>query len=252
MEHSTEKAAEWRLVSEIPGFEAFVGYRVSRDGRVESCRKRGSSRDTITGRWKPRKTVWGGGYQRVNLRGDTVSRLFSVHRLVLLAFGPPRPSGYLALHKDGNPSNNVIGNLYWGSFEDNEADKKRHGRTARGERNGNAKLTEDQVQEILRRAADGETLTRIAQDFGVSRTMIGYIRSGKSWAHSDPVEGQVRAGDFYRRKLTIEQVREIRQRSDGGEKDADLAQEFGVSRACIYLIRRGLNWKEDRPRLRET
>jgi hypothetical protein len=50
-------------------------------------------------------------------------------------------------HLDGNRSNNRLDNLAWGTPLENGADKARHG-TAKGERNGRAKLTAAKVRRI--------------------------------------------------------------------------------------------------------
>jgi hypothetical protein len=50
-----------------------------------------------------------------------------VHRLVLLAFVGPCPPGYECLHDDGNPANNVLSNLHWGTPLENAQDMLRHG-----------------------------------------------------------------------------------------------------------------------------
>lgn len=50
-----------------------------------------------------------------------------VHILVLEAFVGPRPEGLLGLHRDGNPKNNHVDNLYWGTYSDNSRDAVRHG-----------------------------------------------------------------------------------------------------------------------------
>jgi hypothetical protein len=59
-----------------------------------------------------------GGKRRVNL----------VHRLVLLAFvGPPPEGRPVCRHLDGDPSNNRLSNLVWGTQLENAADRLRHG-----------------------------------------------------------------------------------------------------------------------------
>lgn len=69
------------------------------------------------------------GYRTVQLWKDGRSTTQRVHRLVLFAFqGEPKPGSDLGLHGDGDPSNNKLSNLRWGSHEDNEADKVAHGR----------------------------------------------------------------------------------------------------------------------------
>jgi hypothetical protein len=50
-----------------------------------------------------------------------------VHKLVLEAFtGQPRPEGMVCCHVNGNPSDNRLENLRWGTLRDNAADKRRH------------------------------------------------------------------------------------------------------------------------------
>lgn len=50
-----------------------------------------------------------------------------VHRLVLEAFVGPRPEGHVARHLNGNPGDNRLANLCWGTELENADDKRRHG-----------------------------------------------------------------------------------------------------------------------------
>lgn len=54
---------------------------------------------------------------------------------------------------------------------------------AQGEKAGAAKLTEENVREILGRLRNGETQTKIARDFGVTQAAISAIKRGINWAH---------------------------------------------------------------------
>jgi hypothetical protein len=45
------------------------------------------------------------------------------------------------------------------------------------------KLSEDQVREIKKRLATGETAKSVAQDFPISHYTVWGIRSGKTWKH---------------------------------------------------------------------
>lgn len=180
MSDSTAPTGEWRLVSDISGFEAFVGYRVSRDGRVESCR---SYRGGLTDRWRELRPSRAGRYVHTILNCNGVRRTSMVHHLVLLAFGPPRPPGQQARHKDGDRQNNHIDNLCWGTAKQNSEDRDRHGRTARGERQGGAKLTTEEVKKILRLHAAGRSGLSISAEIGVSSNTIYRIINGESWKH---------------------------------------------------------------------
>jgi hypothetical protein len=64
--------------------------------------------------------------------------------------------------------------LFLGTNADNHADKALKGRAAKGERNGNAVLTDDSVAQIRAvRQATGDTYASIARDFGVDP---GHVR----------------------------------------------------------------------------
>jgi len=54
---------------------------------------------------------------------------------------------------------------------------------AKGERNGNVRLTVEDVQEIAQRVANAETTKAIAEAFEVTEWCIQKIRYGYSWTH---------------------------------------------------------------------
>lgn len=53
---------------------------------------------------------------------------------------------------------------------------------ARGERVGGVRLTEQSVREIRQRAADGESMRRLATAFGVDRRTITFVVRRRTWA----------------------------------------------------------------------
>lgn len=105
---------------------------------------------------------------------DVPPRRQYIHTLMCEAFHGPRPEGQQVRHLDGNRDNNAPSNLRWGTPRENNMDKVRHGTTAAGERNPNAKLTPAEVQDMrdLRRN-HGISYKRIAAIFGVT-TMTAY------------------------------------------------------------------------------
>ena len=165
------------------------GYRVSDDGRVQSC--------VIPGRYPKISDEWRDlkpsrrtrGYLAVYL-GRNVVRM--VHRLVLEAFAGPCPEGMECLHGDGNPANNRLDNLRWGTKKENQADSARHG-TARnfahtpGESHACARLTENLVREIVRiRQETGMGAVGIARRLGLPDEIRGAIEGvyrGAAWNH---------------------------------------------------------------------
>lgn len=67
------------------------------------------------------------GYLQTSTRvnGKPFERM--VHRLVLAAFTGEFPEGMQVCHNDGNPQNNRIENLRWGTYSDNVHDRIKHG-----------------------------------------------------------------------------------------------------------------------------
>lgn len=105
-----------------------------------------------------------------------------VHHVVLAAFGRSRPEGAMCRHLDGNPSNNSIRNLTWGTAQENADDKQRHGTQRRGTDVPTHRLNESDVLEI--RFLHGRfSLRAIAAQFGVSHTAIRRAALGAKWSH---------------------------------------------------------------------
>lgn len=80
---------------------------------------------------------------------------------------------------DNPPCCNPL-HLLGGTHADNVADKIRRGRGADGSRNGQAKLTEDEVIAIRESRASGESPTDIAVRFGISRKYVWEITAYRS------------------------------------------------------------------------
>jgi DNA-binding NarL/FixJ family response regulator len=107
-----------------------------------------------------------------------------VHRLIAETFlgEPPTPS-HQVCHSNGQQTDNRVQNLRWGTAAENAHDREKHGNTPRGRRNGNVKLTADQVIAIKEHLASGRSQRSIAAEFAVSQGTISYINCGKWWKH---------------------------------------------------------------------
>lgn len=123
-------------------------------------------------------------YCKVSLHARGVRRQVHVHTLVLEAFVGPRPSNdHVANHKDGNGENNNKANLEWATYAENAQHAYtvlNHG-AARGE--AKSDLTEDDIREMRRRVASGESRASVGRHFGISSVHVGQIVARKSWAH---------------------------------------------------------------------
>jgi hypothetical protein len=148
-------------------------YRVGNDGSAWS-----RSGDKEWRQLKPSPQP--SGHTRIWLgRGNTNMRF--IHNLVLEAFVGPRPEGLLGCHKDDNPANNNIKNLYWGTAKQNTADAIRNGNTRDGENSSSAKLTEATVLQVVELKTAGMPMWEIAEKVGCSRANIEAIVYGRSW-----------------------------------------------------------------------
>lgn len=94
-------------------------------------------------------------------------------------------SSVFVLHSCDRPSCCNPDHLRIGTAKENSQDMIRRGRTydRRGTGNPKAILTEDQVMDIRRREATGTSRRSLEEEFGVSKSTIGYLVTGRSWSH---------------------------------------------------------------------
>jgi hypothetical protein len=174
---------QWRA---IRGYEG--RYEVSSAGRVRSLTfNNGKVRDRPLAAPRILRYSFVGTdktYRAVCLCAGGVKRTATVHRLVARAFlGDPPREGALVRHLDGNPLNNEVTNLAYGNHTENESDKRRHGRTACGERSFRAKLTDAQVLCIREDFKRGVPPAELAAKHGLCDSSIHKIATGQLWSH---------------------------------------------------------------------
>ena len=173
---------------EIAGFP---GYRVGNDGTVWTCWQSFGRGSRLSARWKRlAESVYDGRrpdkrtpYHYVTLRRNGRGHYKFVHRLVLEAFVGPCPPGLQTRHRDGNAENNRLGNLRWGTSQENADDKRRHGTVQFGEDNSHAKITASDVRRIRRLLAAGVPFRTIAAEYGVTKWCIDGIAYRKAWSY---------------------------------------------------------------------
>lgn len=240
-------------------------YEVSNDGQIRSwvMRARPDAR-----RETPRilTLVMAGQDRRpaISLSKNGKSKRFYIHTLVLEAFVGPRPNGCEACHNDGNVQNNCVDNLRWDTHRRNERNKQEHGTVPVGERNGMAKLSTQDVEDIRELSHQGERHDEIAKRFHVTPGTINRIANGKRWANAggpihtedSPYQNKKTKTNYFalhpevakgenngRAILDPDRVRQIRQRVRQGEKRSDLALEYGISVATVHHIVNGRLWR---------
>lgn len=165
------ESVEYRLV---PGFPR---NRVGDDGSVWGRGRHG------TGEWrrlKPSPTPK--GYLFVCMWSGPKKFTKYVHRVVLEAFVGPCPPGMECLHGDDDKSNNRLGNLRWGTHQENAADTARGGKL-RGHKSY-SKLTAEKVYEMRCLYATGDyTYADLGEMFGVVYQTVHMVVKRATWKH---------------------------------------------------------------------
>lgn len=160
--------------ADIPGYEG--RYQASTAGEIRSLDRRVAVRNgyrVMKGRvLKPAGQKTDPHLRVVLEHGGTGQ---CVHTLVALTFLGPRPDGMDVRHLDGNPLNNRVSNLAYGSRTENILDVMRIGKPWR-------KLTTAQVMDIKRRLSSGCNGAALARDYGVSQSTISAIKRGRTFA----------------------------------------------------------------------
>jgi len=142
----------------------YPGYFITTDGKVFS--KRGEcSQQTLRS-----------GHKRVYLSRNNNVRGFLVHVLVLETYVGSRPEGQVCRHLNGNPQDNRLENLCWGTHQQNAIDCSQHGN------NPVRKLSNDDVRQI-RRMLSSHTLYEIAEQFGVDHSTVYAVKVGKTYKY---------------------------------------------------------------------
>lgn len=122
------------------------------------------------------------GYGQVSLIGQ--KKRWPAHRRVcFLAHGEPPTPKHIACHSCDNPPCVNPHHLRWDTYKGNADDRTARGRGLLGETHHKAKLSEDQVREIKRRLASGESAQRLALEYGVTNGAIWLIANGVNWRH---------------------------------------------------------------------
>lgn len=104
-----------------------------------------------------------------------------VHRLVLETYCGDCPLGMECRHLDGNPSNNHISNLRWGTKRENVEDRERHGRMPIPHLSPFTKLKPKDIPIIYFLHLEGNSSRAIGGLFRTSHTTIQKIIRGERW-----------------------------------------------------------------------
>ena len=116
------------------------------------------------------------GYGRIGING----KLIGTHRFSWELHFDKIPDSLLVCHHCDNPSCVNPKHLFLGTYQDNIKDRDSKNRQAKGEKQGNSKLTKKQVKKI-RNLKGRLTQRKIAKRFNISKTTVGDIHRNESW-----------------------------------------------------------------------
>lgn len=118
------------------------------------------------------------GYSMIKSYGKEIG----IHRYMYRKYFGEIPEGLVIRHKCDNPNCINPNHLEIGTIQDNVDDRVKRGRQShlgsKGEKNGRAKLTQLQVDEIRK---DNRANLIICSEYKVALTQIYSIKSFKSW-----------------------------------------------------------------------
>ena len=131
--------------------------------------------------WLWKGALWGKGYGAVRRQG----KVMGAHRWSWTITNGAIPDGMIVLHKCDTPNCVNPKHLRIGTYKDNLQDMIDRGRDnwARGERQRSAKLTAIAVIRLRKLVANGMSQKDAARLYGIAKSTVSVIISGKTWAH---------------------------------------------------------------------
>ena len=121
------------------------------------------------------------GYAVVTLHRDGLARTVDVAVLVLEAFVGQRPVGCQALHRDRDPGNAGLENLFWGTLAAKVALRRKSAR----------KLDMWDADWARRKVGEGFTRRIVAKVLGVSESVVQHIVAGRTYRKKHGTVDQV-------------------------------------------------------------
>lgn len=186
------------------------------------------------------------GYGKISTRKGGKPVTMNASRVALgKKLGRPVRDGMQACHTCDVPLCVNPDHLYEGTPRDNAADmmtRSRHNNSFIKGGLATRKLTEEQVIEIRDAASKGALYPPMADKYGVSIQTIANAVLGKFYGFNN-VDARGENAERWKhrasRSLTDDQVREIRMRYAGGEKQAALESEYGLGGGTVSRIVNG-------------
>lgn len=179
----------WEKWKPIPNYEGL--YKASTLGRIKSLeriihkQKCNVLFKEVILKQNKRSILSTNNYYCVNLyNNEHKSKIQSVHRILAMCFITNPDNKSQINHIDGNKHNNRFSNLEWCTASENAIHANINGLSIppRGIKNGNSKLTEEDVI-YIRNTRYKVSRKDLAIKFNISLKHVDRVRSKKRWKH---------------------------------------------------------------------
>jgi len=105
------------------------------------------------------------------------------------------------------------------------------------------------ARQVMAALEAGRSGRSIAEEFGISPSMVSAIKHGQAWSALDPkLAARLARKPQQGKALAAPQVAEIKQRLLAGQSSRKVAVEYGVSASTVLAIARGRTWADVAPR----
>ena len=239
--------------------QGFSNYEITTNGDVYSmCRKNNGSSSIDYNEKLLKQTNVIGGYTFVGLTNDKSKRkTVAVHRLVALTFIDKHYSNIplIVNHKDGNKHNNKVSNLEWCTYSQNSQHACDNGLNpgAKGESNGQSKISEKQARDIISKILNGSTNTEISEEYGLHDRYVSLIRHRRRWKYiwisefGDTIAPKsakkISFAEPKARKVSSKEQEYIIKEIINGAELKSLAKKFNLDPSSLSHIKAKRSWK---------
>lgn len=166
---------EWKPIA---GYEGL--YEVSNMGKVRSYQNFGNGLRKEPKVIKPSVNSY--GYLCITLCKNRTHKNKSIHRIVAETFIKTDDMGLQIDHVNGIKTDNRVSNLEWVTPKENTLRSVMLGLKPRGEKHGNSKLKQKEVETIRELYKAGKhTQRQLGAIFGVCHSVIGDIVRNETW-----------------------------------------------------------------------
>jgi len=191
--------------------------------------------------WTGELNATGYGIFRV-YRGDKRTPYLAHRVAFVLANGPVPIDRPHVLHSCDNPMCVNPAHLHAGTPGENMREMQLRRRQRLGERHPRSKISDAGMATVISLIDEGSvSVSEIAAQFGVGVSHISAIRHGNV-GPNHPAFGRPKPTGRSDRRLPDGEAAQIYRRARGGERNIDLANEYGVAPSFIADIKRGVTY----------